>query len=78
MKMADIPFGTTDWSVERTEHKGENGSAFWRTREVRRHARAPGRVHTRLPGRSLVRERPHSAVLEGELQTELEDGRSSR
>jgi len=26
MKMADIPFGTTDWSsIERTEHKLEKG-----------------------------------------------------
>ena len=33
MKMADIPFGTTDWStVEPTLHKGETGSATWRTR----------------------------------------------
>lgn len=33
MQMSDIPFGTTDWSrIERTEHKGERGSAYWRTR----------------------------------------------
>lgn len=32
MRMNDIPFGTTDWSsVERTEHKGETGVAYWRT-----------------------------------------------
>jgi hypothetical protein len=33
MQMSGIPFGTTDWSnVERTEHKGETGTAYWRTR----------------------------------------------
>ena len=33
MKLSGIPFGTTDWTqVERTEHKGETGSAHWRTR----------------------------------------------
>ncbi len=33
MLMFDIPFGTTDWdSVERTEHPGETGMAFWRTK----------------------------------------------
>jgi len=32
MQIADIPFGTTDWSsVERTKHKGETGVAYWRT-----------------------------------------------
>jgi hypothetical protein len=32
MQISDIPFGTTDWSqIERTEHKGETGSAYWRT-----------------------------------------------
>ena len=33
MLMFDIPFGTTEWDgVERTEHPGETGKAFWRTR----------------------------------------------
>ena len=32
MQMNDIPFATTDWSgVERTEHDGETGLAYWRT-----------------------------------------------
>jgi hypothetical protein len=32
MQISDIPFGTTDWSqIERTEHKGEMGLAYWRT-----------------------------------------------
>jgi hypothetical protein len=34
MQMSDIAFGTTDWSeVERTEHRGERGSSYWRTRQ---------------------------------------------
>jgi hypothetical protein len=32
MEISGIPFGTTDWSqVERTEHAGESGVAYWRT-----------------------------------------------
>ena len=32
--MQTIPFGTTDWdSIARVEHKGETGSAFWRTKQ---------------------------------------------
>jgi len=34
MDIANIPFGTTDWSqIEPTEHPGETGSALWRTRQ---------------------------------------------
>ena len=34
MKMNDIPFGTTDWStIEPTEHAGDEGTAYWRTRQ---------------------------------------------
>ena len=33
MHMPKFPFGVTDWSqIERTEHKGEQGLAYWRTR----------------------------------------------
>jgi len=36
MQMSSIPFGTTDWAkVESTEHKGERGLAWWRTRQFR-------------------------------------------
>ena len=32
MQMSFIPFGTTDWSkIDRTEHKGDRGLAYWRT-----------------------------------------------
>ena len=34
MQMSGIPFGTTDWAaLERVEHKGETGTAWWRTRQ---------------------------------------------
>jgi quercetin dioxygenase-like cupin family protein len=76
MRMSDIPFGTTDWStVPPTEHKGETGSATWRTREfggirVRMVEYSPGYVadHWCSKGHILL-------VLEGQLDTELEDGR---
>lgn len=30
--MSNIPFQTIDWSViEKTEHKGESGTAYWQT-----------------------------------------------
>src|SRR4030066_2395610 len=76
MQMADIPFGTTDWSsVERTEHKGETGVAYWRTQNfggirVRMVEYTPGyrADHWCVKGHVLL-------CLEGELHTELEDGR---
>lgn len=78
MKMSEIPFGTTDWSVvERTEHKGETGVAHWRTRtfgaiRVRMVEYSPGYLadHWCEKGHILL-------VLEGELETELADGRRS-
>lgn len=76
MNMAGIPFETTDWSeVERTEHKGEQGMAYWRTRQfgsirVRMLEYTPGYLadHWCVKGHILF-------CLEGELHTELQDGR---
>ncbi len=76
MQMSGIPFGITDWSaVERTEHKGVTGSAFWRTRyfgdiRVRMVEYTPGYLadHWCVKGHVLL-------CMEGELHTELEDGR---
>lgn len=32
--MSNIPFQTIDWSnIEKTEHKGETGTAFWQTKQ---------------------------------------------
>lgn len=74
--MSDIPFGTTDWSsVEATRHEGESGFALWRTQHfgnvrVRMVQYSPGYVadHWCRKGHILL-------CLEGELHTELEDGR---
>ena len=74
--MADIPFGTTDWSaVEPTEHKGDSGTATWRTRafgdiRVRMVEYTPGYFADHWCDRGHV-----LYVLEGELDTELRDGR---
>lgn len=76
MKIDEIPFGTTDWSgVERTEHAGETGKAYWRTRQfgairVRLVEYTPGYLadHWCVKGHILL-------CLEGELHTELADGR---
>jgi len=76
MKMADIPFGTTDWSsLDRVAHQGETGTAFWRTKHfgdlrVRMIEYTPGyrADHWCVKGHILL-------CLEGELHTELQDGR---
>jgi hypothetical protein len=76
MKIASIPFGTTDWSkVERTEHKGETGMAYWRTCQF-------GSIRVRMveytPGYRADHwcEKGHILLCtEGELHTELKDGR---
>lgn len=76
MKMANIPFGVTAWDkVEVTEHPGAPGVARWRTRQfdairVRLVEYSPGYVadHWCSKGHILY-------CLEGELTTELEDGR---
>lgn len=81
MKMDAIPFCVTDWSaVERTEHKGETGTAHWRTRlfgqpphqiRVRMVEYSPGYLadHWCSKGHVLL-------CLEGRLETRLEDGRT--
>jgi quercetin dioxygenase-like cupin family protein len=77
MKLNNIPFGTTDWSaVEPIQHPGESGYAIWRTREfggirVRQVEYSPGYLadHWCSKGHILL-------CLQGELYTELEDGRT--
>ncbi len=76
MKINNIPFDTTDWSaVAATVHSGTTGEARWRTRQcgdirVRMVEYSPGYVadHWCQKGHILL-------VLDGELETELEDGR---
>jgi hypothetical protein len=77
MKMTDIPFGTTDWSeIQPTQHAGDTGTAYWRTRNfgdvrVRMVEYTPGYLadHWCVKGHILL-------CLEGELHTELQDGRT--
>lgn len=76
MKIADIPFGVTDWSmIERTEHPGGTGIAYWRTQHfgeirVRMVEYSPGYLADHWCGKGHV-----LLCLEGELRTELADGR---
>lgn len=77
MHMSNIPFGTTDWSsIPRTEHPGETGAAYWQTQtfdeiRVRLVEYTPGYLadHWCSKGHILF-------CMEGELDTELEDGRT--
>lgn len=76
MRITGISFGVTDWAgVEATEHKGESGAAYWRTRNfgdirVRMVEYTPGYLadHWCVKGHILL-------CVEGELETELKDGR---
>ena len=77
VQISGIPFGLTDWTqVERTEHKGETGTAYWQTRNfgdirVRMVEYTPGYLadHWCSKGHVLL-------CVDGQLDTELEDGRS--
>src|ERR1700716_220482 len=77
MQIGNLPFGTTDWSaVEPTTHTGDSGVATWRTCQfgdirVRMVEYSPGYLadHWCQKGHVLL-------VLEGELHTELADGRT--
>jgi quercetin dioxygenase-like cupin family protein len=76
VEISSIPFVVTDWSqVEQTEHKGERGMAYWRTRDfggirVRMVEYTPGyrADHWCVKGHILL-------CTEGQLETELKDGR---
>ena len=76
MKIPDLPFTTTDWSqVPPTEHPGETGRALWRTLNI-------GDVRVRMVEYTAGYLADHWCdrghilyVLEGELDTELKDGR---
>jgi quercetin dioxygenase-like cupin family protein len=76
MNLNSIPFQTTDWSlIPPTEHTGETGMAYWQTQifdniRVRMVTYTAGYLadHWCKKGHVLL-------CLEGELTTELEDGR---
>ena len=77
MHISGISFSTTDWSqIAPTEHAGESGVAYWRTMNfgairVRRVDYSAGYLadHWCVKGHILL-------CLEGELFTELADGRT--
>lgn len=76
MQIPALPFTTTDWSeIEPTVHPGETGQARWRTLNV-------GDLRVRMVDYTANYladhwcERGHVLlVLDGELETELRDGR---
>lgn len=76
MKIPDLPFTVTDWaSVPETRHPGTTGEALWRTLtigdlRVRVVEYSPGYLADHWCDRGHV-----LYVLEGELVTELSDGR---
>jgi quercetin dioxygenase-like cupin family protein len=77
MHIADIPFGLTDWyKIEPTTHQGESGTASWRTRQF-------GAIRVRMVEYSANYRADHWCekghillCLEGELETQLADGRT--
>lgn len=76
MRIENVPFTVMDWDqVEKTEHAGDSGKAFWRMFEmgnirVRVVEYSPGYIADHWCHRGHV-----LYVLEGELETELHDGR---
>lgn len=76
MKIPDLAFTITDWStVPETRHPGTTGEALWRTfaigdLRVRMVEYSPGYLADHWCDRGHV-----LYVLEGELETELKDGR---
>ncbi|PML76139.1 DHCW motif cupin fold protein [Enterovibrio norvegicus] len=77
MDINDLPFGITDWkAITPTEHKGETGMAYWRTQHF-------GNMRVRMVEYSAGYLADHWCskghilfCLEGELDTELDDGRT--
>ena len=77
MKIDNLPFNTTDWSgIEKTEHSGDTGVAYWQTQQF-------GDIRVRIVEYSAGYLADHWCskghvlfCLEGELHTELEDGRT--
>jgi hypothetical protein len=76
MKIDEVPFTITDWKhVPSTKHTGEIGHAMWQTLEI-------GNVRVRMVEYTPAYSADHWCtrghvvlVVEGELSTELRDGR---
>jgi quercetin dioxygenase-like cupin family protein len=77
MQISNIPFGTTNWTtITPTEHNGEKGKAYWRTKtfgsiRVRMVEYTPGYVVNHWCSKEHI-----LFCLEGELHTELKDVRT--
>lgn len=77
MQLNDLCFGITDWdAIEPTAHRGESGTAFWRTQQF-------GQIRVRMVEYTPGYRADHWCVkghillcLAGELHTELADGRT--
>ncbi|WP_413520493.1 DHCW motif cupin fold protein [Psychrobacter glacincola] len=77
MEMKNIPFSTTDWTkIEAVENKGETGTGFWKTCEFNNinlhmveYSAGYLADHWCYKGHMLF-------CIEGELNTELKDGRT--
>ncbi len=77
MQMTSFPFETVVWSeIARTRHRGETGPAYWQTRNF-------GDIRVRLVEYTHGYQADHWCqkghilfCLEGELHTELKDGRT--
>lgn len=76
MEIRDVGFAVTDWKkVAPIEHRGQSGTALWRTFEA-------GNIRVRMVEYSAGYEADHWCdlghvifVLRGELETRLADGR---
>ena len=79
MEMKNIPFGITGWKdINPTEHKGETGTAIWRTQQF-------GEIRVRMVEYSAGYLADHWCskghiifCVDGEMTTDLRDGRSFR
>jgi hypothetical protein len=77
MKLPPMPYTPVDWAqIEPTQHPGETGMALWRTLNnaelrVRIVDYAPGYLADHWCDRGHV-----IYVIEGQLETELQDGRT--
>ena len=77
MQINNIPFGITNWAeVPTTRHEGEQGFALWRTQQF-------DNIRVRMVEYSFDYLADHWCLkghilfcLEGELHTELDDGRT--
>ena len=77
MNLNNISFGTTNWAeIHQTRHEGEQGYALWRTQQF-------DNIRVRMVEYSKNYLADHWCskghillCLEGELHTELEDGRT--